>query len=73
MFSLIKRGCMSDELLRQILTEVRDLKLQVERLELHLKRQDKEAMEILAASRRLMIAVEAIETGDEDPLNISQN
>ena len=66
---------MSDELLRRILTEVLDLKVRVEGLELHLKRQDKEGMEILAASRRLLTAVEAIDDGrdDEGVFDVPQN
>ena len=62
----------SIDLLRGIRTEVLDLKVRVEGLELHLRRQDKEAMEILAASRRLMMSIEAIEDG-EDNLGPVQN
>lgn len=54
------------DLLRGIRYEVLDLKVSISALELHLKRQDKEAMEILAASRRLMMTIDAIDDG-EDP------
>lgn len=54
------------DLLRGIRTEVLDLKVSVAGIEAHLRRQDKEAMEILAASRRLMMTIEAIDDGEED-------
>lgn len=54
------------DLLRVLRTEVLDLKVSVSALELHLRRQDKEAMEIIAASRRLMMTIEAIDDGEDD-------
>jgi hypothetical protein len=54
------------DLLRGIRTEVLDLKVRIQGLEAHLRRQDKEAMEILAASRRLMMTIEAIDNGEDD-------
>jgi len=64
------------ELIRGLRTEIMDVKLRVHELELHLRRQDKAGEEILAASRRLLVTIEAIDDetehlhfpdGDEEP------
>lgn len=51
------------DLLRGIRTEVLDLKVRLYEIEKHLQRQDVQATEAIEASRRLMVAIEAI---DED-------
>lgn len=51
------------DLLRGVRHEVLEVQVKIAELELHLKRQDREAMEILAASRRLMMSIEAIDDG----------
>lgn len=54
------------DLLRNVRTEVLDLKVRIHALEMHLKRQDEDNAEMLAASRRLMMTIEAIDEDDED-------
>lgn len=54
------------EMLRSIKHEVLETQIKIAELELHLKKQDREAMEILAASRRLLISLEALDDGEED-------
>lgn len=54
------------DLLRGIRQDVANLAVRVEYIELHLKRQDKEAMEVIAATRRLTMTLEAIDNDEED-------
>ncbi|MBB4063681.1 hypothetical protein [Gellertiella hungarica] len=56
---------MTDDQYRELKRLILDVAQQVEEVKQHLKRQDKESMEILAASRRLMFAIEAIDDGEE--------
>ena len=57
---------MTDDQFRELKGLILDVAMRVEKVEAHLKRQDREAMEILAASRRLMISLDAIDNGEED-------
>lgn len=59
------------DLLRGIRQDVADLSVKVEAIELHLKRQDKESLEVLASARRLTLALEIID--EEDGLKPLQN
>ena len=54
------------DLLRDIRKDVANLALRVEHIELHLKKQDKEAMEVIAATRRLTMTLDAIDNDEED-------
>lgn len=54
------------DLLRGIRQDVANLALRVEHIELHLKKQDKEAMEVIAATRRLTMTLDAIDNDEED-------
>lgn len=60
------------DLLRGIRYEVLDLKVRVHELEMHLTRQDEEASEVLAASRRLLMTIEAIDNGEDEDEEIIQ-
>lgn len=65
------------DLLRTIKYEVLDLKVRVHAIEKHLDRQDRDTLEVVAASRRLMMTIEAVDEyrsqPDEDDVTPVQN
>lgn len=57
---------MTDDQFRELKALILDVAMRIEAVEAHLTRQDREAMEILASSRRLMLTLEAIDEGEDD-------